>query len=346
MKKHLAEKSQKSRGFPYFMERLFQKMNRYVSDAVFYRQGDLQNILIISSRRSGSTYLSKLVCSNSGTRFIDQPFDLFRPHTDRGQIKKKNLPSVDQSQFISFNGNKKIIMEYTSSLLSGKLKPLGVFPRSHIWLPASRTVIKICNASSLINWFGENFDVQILFLIRHPIAQACSVMNQGWGITSQAFLNNSYYVNRYLNPKQINYAEKIIAEGSYFQNAVLNWIFENYAPLFDLRIDALIVTYEELVMKPFKMVNFLSKKLVLKEIEAMLELINKPSQSEKFIQKKKIEEIEMGNRLALISGWVDEVSDQERDEVGSLLELFGISAYNSRQIWPDEKMLHFNCDNS
>lgn len=250
----------------------------------YYQQGNKKNILLFSSRRGGSTYLAELVASNPGIVYIDQPFDLFKPNTESGKIRANYLPNKLMSQFVSLSGDEeKKIDHYTKLLLNGKLKLLGNLRHHKFPVLADRTMLKICNALPLIDWFNNQFNVLTCYLVRHPIAQALSIMKNNWGITAEYYLDDENFRNNYLNNKQLNYSKDILKQGSYFQKAILNWCVENLVPLKHSQTNIIKVYYEHLVVDEQKTVNFLCQNIDV-ESDYLVQKIkaNNPSGSSKF----------------------------------------------------------------
>ncbi|WP_041567104.1 hypothetical protein [Nonlabens dokdonensis] len=64
-------------------------------------------ILFYSSRRGGSTLLAQIMEAARSTVYVDQPFDLWKPNTDRGRIIASYLPYKQQSQFFELDEEEK-----------------------------------------------------------------------------------------------------------------------------------------------------------------------------------------------------------------------------------------------
>ncbi len=309
---------------------------KYVSLAkntgLFYRQGTQKNILLFSSRRGGSTFLAELVSCNPGILHIDQPFDLFKPNTITGKIK--DLPHVPRSQFISVSDTEEPkIFNYTNLLLNGKLQKLGMIEKAKFPILTNRTILKICNASSLVDWFNDNFDVIIIHLLRHPISQSLSIVRNNWGITAKAYLANKFFANNYLNQEQINFSKNILESGTYFEQAILNWVFENLVILKYSKANKLRLFYELLVTDSEKQINILSQYLNISGT-LMKEKLNKPSASSSHSDKKTTLAIKNENRDYLISKWQNIVSPEQIVQAQKILDIYEIGEYKATESLP------------
>jgi hypothetical protein len=301
-----------------------------------YRQGKAKNILLFSSRRGGSTLLEQIVTCNRGFRSLDQPFDLFSPKTAAGKIKARFLPDMYWSQFISLNDSEECqVKRYMNLALSGQLRLLGGIEQWDFPVLGHRTFMKILNASPLIDWFSQTFEVHICYLMRHPIPQALSVMQNKWGITADAYLKNQYFVESYLNPEQVNLAENILETGDYFEQAILNWVFENLIPLKYAKTNFPKIAYEDLVTDPVQVVTLLSRELDLPDVDRMAKEVMRPSRSAKFSSAANQKNLQRKSPQAIISSWVKKVTDGQINEVNKILSTFEITEYSSNSPIPN-----------
>jgi hypothetical protein len=309
-----------------------------IPQSLLYRQGEKPNIIMLSSRRGGSTHLAELIATEHGMRLIDQPFDLHHPGTLETRIRSKFLPPMLMSQFIAMNnGEAERVRKYLHLILNGKLKHLSgpEFARKN------RTLLKVVNALPLADWFAEEFPAHVVYLIRHPVSQGLSVVENHWGITTEAYLRNEFFVHTYLNQVQLNKGFEILNSGTYLEKAVLNWICENLVPMKHARFIDLFITYEELVLRPAEMISRIAASLGLTDVPAMQKRIKSPSVSVRFSSQSTLEAIRNSDNQFLLSKWKHSVSEEELDKIQELLDLFGIDEYNVRDILPNTRLLHF-----
>ena len=333
-------KKAKARLFPH-LQNAKGRLYHHVPDYFSYKKGTCKDIFLVASRRSGSTHLARILSSDRGVRLIDQPFDLFKPHTQAGRIKAAYLPSVPISQFITLSdGQDVLVRKYISLILEGGLKPLGGIEHWRFPFLANRTVLKICNASPLIDWFNDQFNVSIVYLLRHPIPQALSVVRNRWGITAEAYINNEFFSNSYLDEDKSRLSHRVMSRGTYFEKAILNWCLENIVPLKHRRSEVLIITYEDLALNPMATIKLLSQRLGLKNIRGMLKMVRIPSQPA-FSEEGTKAAIREGERDFLVGRWGEQVSGEQLDDVRRILETFGVFEYRVDKPIAVDQLLHF-----
>ena len=333
-------KKAKARLFPH-LQNAKGRLYPHVPDYFSYKKGTCKDIFLLASRRSGSTHLARILSCDRGVRYVDQPFDLFKPHTQAGRIKSTYLPSMPISQFITLSDSKEVLVrKFISLLLEGGLKPLGGIEHWGFPFLANRTVLKICNASPLIDWFNDQFNVSIVYLLRHPIPQALSVIWNKWGITAEAYLDNKLFSSSYLDEDKSKLSHRVMSRGTYFVKAILNWCLENIVPLKHRRSEVFIITYEDLVLNPIATIKLLSQQLGLKNIQGMLKMVRIPSQSA-FSEDKTKAAIRERNREFLIGRWKEQVSGEQLNDARRILETFGIFEYRVDDPMPIDQLLYF-----
>ena len=294
-------------------------------------------IFIFSTRRSGSTLLMRLIHSQPGVDYIDEPLNLWRlhPHPHR-------LPHPPFGYFLTLsNAQGEKLYRYFQDLLRGKAR----FRHRGNLLDPGRTfivrrlVIKNINATPLIDWFAEKFDADIVYLVRHPGAIAESIMRKGWKSAAQAYLSSEVYLERHLNSEQIRLARSVLARGSPFQQGVLEWCLDNLYPLSVWRERPwLTLSYEELVLRPRKVVGLLCERLRLPEPERMLKVFRLPSRTAS-VDSKRLVQVEGPERL--VTRWRERVDKAELERMDEVLTAFGVEVYNAYSPYPAESLCHF-----
>lgn len=320
------------------------KLTRVISSlmGLNYRQGKKKNILLFSSRRGASTLLRQILACDRGTREVDQPFDLFKPDTLEGRIKKRFLPDMFLSQFIHLTEpDQEKVRHFIHQLLTGGLPSLGFVGNPSWPFKADRTVLKICCALPLVDWLYENFDVYVVYLLRHPIAQAMSVMRHSWGVTGEAYLKNSFFVESYLRADQLAYARHVQESGTYFEKVILNWCLENLFPLKYSKSPKITITYEEIVVNSEGMINLLSQKLELTDRIRMQNILTRPSFSSNLIEDEKRNKAIMdGAKDFLLRRWMNEIDSNHVKQAQNIFDSFDIREYRADSIMPAASLLH------
>jgi LPS sulfotransferase NodH len=295
-------------------------------------------ILIISTRRSGSTLLLELLYTQDGMTYSDQPLDAYHysPTHDK-------LPQAYLSQFMHpTQAQEQQLTHFFSALFAGRRQrnaPWNWFHPHHRWV-VNRLVVKEVNSHSLIDWFAAHFAVDIIFLVRHPIANALSLVERRWGYLAEAFLQNDAFCAAHLTAAQKNECLSVLARGTALQKYALEWGLANRYPLAVCRERTwLTLTYEELLMRPQAIVALLAERFALSAPERMVQQLRQPSKnsigaSRALIQYKQPQH--------LLARWTEQVTPAEADEVMDLLTgVLGISAYRADSPYPVASLCHF-----
>ncbi len=301
-----------------------------------YKQGSRKNILLFATRRGGSTLIQQLLSVDEYTRDINEPFQLFNTNNLQGKIKLKLLPDKFYSQYITLDETEeKQVLDYLRLLLSGEYQEFKVYHK------ADRTVLKIVNALPLIDIFSKNLNVYTLYFVRHPIPQALSILKNKWGITAKAYLADKLFCDSYLTSTQVEFCKKIFNEGTYIEKAVLSWCLENLYPLKFSKTEKIILTYEELVLKTDRVINYLSDNLNISNKEGMFHIIKKPSQSSHLSLASTKEAILKQEKREIVGRWESEISQTDKSKIQVILDKLNIFEYKADSILPSKSLLLF-----
>ena len=295
-----------------------------------------RSIFIFSTRRSGSTLLMRVLHSQPGVDYIDEPLNLWRLHPHFWR-----LPHPPLGYFISLtDAEGKMLYSYLQDLLSGKLRfrQRGNLLRPGRTFLVRRFVVKNINATPLIGWFAEKFDADIIYLLRHPGAVAESLLRKGWNSTARVYMENSVYSGN-LNAEQKELAQRIMEQGSPFQQCVLEWCLDNLYPLSVWRERTwLTLSYEELVMRPVETSQMLCQRLRLPDPERMWRVLWLPSRTTS-VDSKRVIRVEGPG--ALVGRWLEHIDKGEIEGMRELLNSFGIEIYRADSPYPDKALCHF-----
>lgn len=309
----------------------------------FYDKNDQKPILICTSARSGSTWLMQMIAAAEGIQYIDQPLDIRNFHTNRYDLEPR-------WEFIhDSNVAKDTFNDYLHDLIEGKITLQ--FPHQ-FWLDGydlkpNRRVFKILFGLHLIEWFQENFDVHILYLVRHPIPTVLSRHKYNWPFSYvNEIIKNDYY-SEIFSENLVSFCENKLSKGSDIEKYTIQWCIENYFPLkhFHSR-DWLQITYEELVMNTEDLVKLMIDEFDLKpsDFDRMTQMITKRAKSpmthdktEQFLKQVTRKD----DRSYLIKKWDDQITDSEANKIFDILDKFGIDTYQRGKFLPTPDNLHF-----
>lgn len=203
----------------------------------------------------------------------------------------------------------------------------------------NRVVFQMTSGHALINWFAAEFPVQILYLIRHPISNALSIMNAGWQPECFEFLSHQGFTNTYLTQQQLREANAIEQHGSLLQRHVLDWSLKNLVPLRALAHTSppnwCTTSYEALTLHREQELTRIAGHLGLEHIELMMQQANRPSRT---VSDATIREV--NNTDYLINRWRERVSPDQEKDLLAILELFGLNTYNIGENLPTTNHYH------
>lgn len=302
-----------------------------------HREKGKQDICIFSNRRSGSTLLMQMIYSQPSVNYVDQPLDPWR-YSPYNKIFRDIYQNKDFTNKINLNKLEKYCNDV---VFRGKLKGYSQwnYLDNNYKFFSDRLVIKVLNALPLIDWFEEKFDIKIVYLVRHPIPTSLSIIQRNWGNVAEYFLQNPHFIKKYFNDQKLNYSFKILESGTNLEKFVLEWCIYHSYPLsvYNSR-KWLTITYEELLLRPRKMVDLLCNYLDLHDRERMLKTILKPSRT---TSRQSKNDIMSKGPSYLVNRWKEEINETSESEVMSILKEFEIDAYQNGCTTPSEKLLHF-----
>ena len=302
------------------------------------RQSAEKDILLLSTRRSGTTMLMETILSQRGMNYVDQPTDLWKYHP-----RKNLLPNTSFSRFISLDGEEEKMMFdfFHSVVFAGKLKghmQWRFWDRSFSFF-YDRVIVKELGSKALIEWFAKNFNVHIVYLVRHPLAVAESIKRKAWGTFPEAFLENEWFRETYLDNGLLRRCHEILSAGNQLEKMILEWCLENLHPLKQWGTSEwLALTFEELVMRPDEMVGLLSNHLHLPDQERAYQRLIEPSMTTTRSSRKAMQEC--GNTYVL-NKWQESIDPGTEERLMTIVRDFDIDIYREGSSLPVNWACHF-----
>jgi hypothetical protein len=285
-------------------------------------------VLLFGLRRGGSTMVADAIAAAPGVWYADEPYAMF-PGRPGYAEKVKHLPMVEHSHFFGLDGVEAQQFEnFSHALLNAEFRDMGTCRTTKSVFLADRVALKILNAPWMIDWFATETDAQILPLLRHPGAQAGSVLRQGWEYPVRAYARRPDALARHFTSEQIETIEQMSTGPKSWELAILDWIVTS-APLraFGARTGEL-AHYEDIVMDPAGFVDaVLVRRLKLGPRTTLLERLGRPSGSARMNEQKTNALIRDGNKRALVQKWRDGVDDEMLHQGQALLDRFEIQDY-------------------
>lgn len=296
--------------------------------------GNKPDIFIISTARSGSTLLMELLYNQRGVKIYDEPLNINYPAV------RRELQCNTWEEATLIPDRKIVYRRYFNRLRKNRIPELNIpIYRKFSRFVTSRNVFKVIHgAEDIIHWLQEEFNAQVLILVRHPIPTALSHKQ----FQRLPFLFQHPEFKTQFTREQIEHAEQIIQEGSHFEKAIVNWCIQNRPFLVNgLDNSWCTVSYEDLTMFPEETFRYMQKKLQLESIKDIDKIIRQPSgstvQSDKETKSFFEETDNSSDRKFLINKWRRRISSDNEKKIFETLELFDIDFYEYGNDFPAEK---------
>lgn len=320
------------------IKQLIKNINESI--APIYIKGKEKNIFLFSTPRSGSTWLLELLVREKGMSYCFEPFDI------RSPVVKKKLSKLGVYSWndIYAQNSETVLHNYKvlqNSYIKGRNPmPLelkrwktGLLSKEYRFL-SNRIVFKILHAfEDKIDWIKDNFDGQILYLIRHPIPVSLS---RTVAPRINTFLDSDY--SNHFSSDILKESKKILKKGDLLERKVLSWCFQNAVPLKNLKKSWTLLTFEELKTEPEKVINHLSYRLNLKSKDAIKKNINITSKT-MGINKKDFDYLNTDVSKNGIDKWRNQISVDKEKILMDIVNLFGIDIYSFGENMADKKYL-------
>lgn len=286
------------------------------------RSGTDRDILLFATRRGGSTWAMELIGANRRVRPLNHPLEVLSRKITPAQMVE--LPKFDRGQITSLDeSDAEVLHRFVSRLLSGEFAigaPTRFWQRGYDYT-ADRVVLKITDAKAVIDWFDDNFAVDIVYLTRDPVAQAISCIRNQWTLTTRAYLRDEVFVQRYIGDN-LGFCHDAMSGGSLLEQFAMNWFVENVAPLRLLtdRPAWTHIRYEDCVIDPEATLARLADRLGLHDMERMRRNVTKPSRSSRISTTQTVNDISEGRAAATLARSRGEVDTDELRRIRAMAE--------------------------
>lgn len=298
----------------------------------FHLKGDLPDIFVFATPRSGSTFLLEFLHAQPGMKTYNEPLNVHKA------AMRRALGVKTWQDATSLSGRHEKYFNYFNSLSNNKIPELNppLYRRRGRFM-TWRIVYKIIHGGEdLVPWFEEVLGALTVILMRHPIP---TVLSHTHYPRLPYFLDQKN-LKSLLSTEQIEFAQNIIDNGSSFEQGIVDWCLQNFAVLVThYDPNRIVLSYEELTLFPQEIVYLLTPKLQLKPIKNLENLINRPSgstsdsndETQTFFEKAE------DDRHFLIEKWKKNVSPEQEQRAFEILNVFNIDCYEIDNFLPTQK---------
>lgn len=287
--------------------------------------GKDKDVAVFSSRRSGSTWLMEMIAQAKGMRCVIEPFY-------EGYIRHNEVLDQVCHQYISLShSNQARALEYLQSDKPSRFcGPINPFKKAFRF-STSRRVIKSTNANALLPNLAANSDLELIYLIRHPIPQIISTRKYPYPSVLGYYVEDQEFVKNHLSERQRELAVEIYRSGSPTDQYLAGWCLDNLLPLKLVSTPGqdrvVVLTYEDLVLRTDECLRLLTRRFNLKvrgdEAGVQSDI---PSWTSRFSSGDRLEAIRKQDKEYVVASW----SDGDLSEFANLetiLDVFNTAVY-------------------
>ncbi|MCS3827493.1 hypothetical protein GGP85_002963 [Salinibacter ruber] len=302
-----------------------------------HRPGEENDLLILSSPRSGSTWLMELIYTQPGIKYIDEPLA-------KHILEAENIfPLKPCWRYVDLTATEKATLtDYLKNdRLVRRFGPRNVLADEYDYF-TDRRVLKLIRTCSLLPWFAENSGFEVIYLIRHPIPQALSAIRRDHDHHLRAY--SSALSSDVYGTEAQDVIDSLDATSTVLKAFVTAWCLENIVPLQYVtgrsEVNVFVLTYEELVMNPEVVLEKLAAKLRLERLDRMMEHVSTPSAVTDTTTHETKERIREGDRGYLVRKWKQQVTEEQENDLFSILDAFDVDAYRPGRFLAQGRFLH------
>lgn len=293
-----------------------------------HRPSNRPNVFIKTMPRSGSTWLMELILTQPGFKPCTEPLDL------RNLDVRRHLPLADWAALYD-DAALPVLERYFDGFRRGRLRFKNHSPRLAGYRPFTwRMVFKLLHgAEDRLTWLADRFNGRVVILLRHPIPVAISNRDLP---RLDAFVNSAFA--RHFTDDQLAAARRIIAGDDRLHQGVLSWCLQTSVALRHRPADALVITYEQLVLQPAPVIHALAAHADLPRPARMLRRVAVPSattdQSDKATRQVLAGKQDATSRRWLVEKWRERVGADDARRVMATLAVFGLDMYAADAVEP------------
>lgn len=259
--------------------------------------------LVVSTGRSGSTWVAEVINHRNEYRLVFEPFRNDRVRKARPFRLGQYIDPADQSHPLA---------RTIDALLAGRVRSFWV-DRPNRRRLVSRRIVKEIRITNLLPWIRARHPaLPVVYVVRDPVAVARSWLQLGWSDELDELLAQPQLLARFAGLGDEITA--IARDDDPFGRHVLRWCLENAIPLREhASLGVHLVVYEQLRATPEPELARLFAYLG-RSAAGALEAVRKPSRTAGFPRRR-----------------VAAVTDAERRRAREILELFGLRGLAPRE---------------
>lgn len=223
-------------------------LGEYSKFAFQGRPAPSEAIFLAGSGRSGTTWLTDVICALPGIQQIFEPLCPLQNTQVRFITGWDKSDPYMRAVYLSPKANYPNWQEVWQRILTGRFRNYWTDYARNNYFP-DRFLIKEVRANLMLGYIYNQFRPRIIYIMRHPAAVIHSRLTapQPWHADVTDLLQQKTLVTDYLQP----WVSEIAAETSQLGAHAVWWAVENHVAMQQLQnIPHFFVYYEDLVMQP------------------------------------------------------------------------------------------------
>jgi hypothetical protein len=262
-------------------------------------------VIVAGTGRSGTAWVANIINYANEYRYVFEPFNPYKtPEIKHFRYRQYMRPSDSDPAYVL----------PARLVLSGAVRNSWVdqFNRRVV---SRRRVIPEIRANLMLKWMRERFpDTPIVWLMRHPCADANSRMQLGWQTHLDEILNQPLLLDDHVG----EFRDRIEHASTEFEKHIFLWCVENFVPLRQLAPDDVHVAYYESFCERPKF-----------EFDRLFKYLNRSYNRDVFSQLYRPtvlsrEESAIVTGSNLIDAWRSWVTPEQTERAIEILALFGL----------------------
>lgn len=201
-----------------------------------------ENIFLLGSGRSGTTWCEEVLNHDLRLRIIFEPF-----HMTRGLVRSQPAPW----EWVDPEAESPEVHKNLSHLLYGNFRNKWVdswnLKRFRVY---TGRCFKAIRAHTFVGYIARNFpDIKLIYIMRHPLGALASYLHRDWPSRTDEFLSQKSLTEGLLAP-HLSFIKQLSTKA---ELTTLRWCLENYIALYQLghtQAKAHVVFYEDMVIQP------------------------------------------------------------------------------------------------
>ncbi|NNM32990.1 MAG: hypothetical protein HKO53_07975 [Gemmatimonadetes bacterium] len=283
-----------------------------------------EHIYIVSSPRSGSTWLMEALGLQPGFGCVNEP------------LHKRRLECLPETGFTPRWRYDHVRDDEVDALRAHLTSPtrLKAFLNIHPLRPSycrrpDRLVVKMVRSAPILGWIVDHLPGQVVYLCRHPVPQAISASRRKHANRGQEYLERAQKGTPSLTSAQLGHLERHVEGGDDLAQRVVEWSLENLAAIqYALEHTGhprlTVVRYEDNVRDFPAVLRRLDARLQLPDWTLSAPAAAEPSRVTDSSTDESVAAIREGNSDHLVRGWRRGLTDERIRSLLSIPESLGI----------------------